>query len=242
MNDTAAVPLTPAPLFSWRRELALMISMVLTCAGSWLLVGWYNGRGTGPLMIAGLVLYVSSLLAVGSRRRWKAARVGIKVRKRWRFSMAELILIVTGLVAWFGLFAADHRQSLQVGREREKFSALAAPLLGPEGRLSSNSDGTISVSICDRSFDDDRLRRLADLIHQKDADSSVLSLMFGTGAKTAGSPPRWPGVTDRSVDLIIRWNQLEWMSIAGTDITRPAREKLMSLPALNEVSRGWLQD
>jgi hypothetical protein len=237
----AAVPHTPAPLFSWRRELALWFAMVLAWTIPHLLIGWYNGRGPRPLLIAGFVLWVSSIMAMGAHRRWKAARSGRSVDKRWRFSTAELFLIVTGIVAWVGFAAADHRDSLHVYRQREKFSALAAPILGPEGRLGFDSHGDISITICDRSFDDDRLGRLAELIRRKDADANVRSLMFGSGTRTAGTPPRWPGVTDRSVDCILRWKQLEWLFIEGTAITRSKHEDLLELPALHEASRTSLQ-
>lgn len=214
--------------------------MVLAVTTPSLLIGWYNGRDARPLQIAGLALYFTSIFAAGAHRRWKAAHDGASVKKRWRFSMAELILIVTGIVAWVGFSAADHRQSQQVQREREKLSTLAAPILGPEGRLGFESNGDVSIAIIDRSFNDDRLAALASLIEGHDDACSVQSLMFGTTAKTAGAPLRWPGVTDSSVDLILQWNRLEWLFIEGTDITPAARQKLIALPALHEVSRNSL--
>jgi hypothetical protein len=66
--------------------------------------------------------------------------------------------------------------------------------------------------------------------------------MFGTGSKTAGTPPKWPGVTDRSVPFILQWDRLEWLFIEGTAISAASREKLLTLPDLNEISPQSLAD
>lgn len=215
--------------------------MALAWTISSLLVGWYNGRGARPLFLAGMVAWYTSFMIIGARRRWKAARDGTTAGGRLQFSMAELFLIVTGIVALVGFLAAEHRQSLSVHREREKFSALAAPILGPGGRLGFESSGEMTIIICDRSFDDDRLGRLASIISQKEGGAVVKSLVFGSRANSIGAPS-WPGVTDRSLDVIVRWKQLEWLFIEGTAITPAGRQRLLTLPALNETSRNSLQD
>jgi len=138
---------------------------------------------------------------------------------------------------WIGFSAADYRESQRVQRERERMQALAAEILGVEGRLDFDSDGSVTIIVCDRSFDDERLSSMAALIGKWDADSKVRQLMFGSGSKTAGTPPKLPGVTDDSVGLILQWDRLEWLFIEGTAISSVGREKLLKLPQLNEFTR-----
>jgi hypothetical protein len=216
--------------------------MVAACTAPQILLGWYNGRGPRLFHIAGFVGWMTAFLIMGARRRWlKAYRAGY-IPSRWRFSAAELLLMFTGAIFFLGFNAADYRQSQLVHREREQLQALATPALGPEGRLDLEPDGTLQITICDRSFDDQRLQALAELIRERKADADVRRLMFGTGTKTAGTPPRWPGVTDQSVETILQWNQLEWLFIEGTSITAAKREQLLTLPELNELSRETLRE
>jgi hypothetical protein len=216
--------------------------MVAACTAPQLLVGWYNGRGPRLFFIGGFVGLMTAFMIMGARRRWQKAYRADYVPSRWRFSAAELLLMFTGAIFYLGFTAADYRQSQLIHREREQFQALAAPALGPEGRLGFDSDGALHITICDRSFDDKRLRSLAALIRERKADADVRRLWFGSGAKTARTPPRWPGVTDQSVEVFLRWNQLEWLFIEGTAITAAKREQLLMLPELNELSRESLRE
>ena len=59
--------------------------------------------------------------------------------------------------------------------------------------------------------------------------------------KTGGTPPVWPGVTDRRVDLLLEWDELEWLSVDGTAISADGRERLLTLPQLNDSSRNGLK-
>jgi hypothetical protein len=230
----------PAPTFSWRREIALWLAIVTAISAPQVLMGWYSGRGLRPLHIVGLMFWLSAALLLGAWRRWRRARGEVVAPSRWRFSTGELLLLFTGAVLWIGFSAADYRESLRVQQERERMQALAAEVLGPEGRLGFDSDGSVSVTVCDRSFDDKRFESLAELIREWDADSKVQRLMFGSGIMTQGTPPRWSGVTDVSVPLILRWDGLEWLFIEGTAISPTSREKLRRLPDLNEITRDSL--
>jgi hypothetical protein len=236
MHDAAPLPhAVPLP-FSWRRDVALWAGMILALTVSNILTGWYNGRGTRPWMLAALRGWFTTAMIVGARRRWKLARDGTSSGRRFQVSMAEFLLLATGSVAFVGFTAAEHRASSRVFRERERVSALAAPILGPAGRLGYEPNGDITISICDRTFDDDRLDKLASLISQEMKDApAVTRLMFGSRPNSNGAP-RWPGVTDRSVEVILRWNRLEWLFIYGTAISADGCQELKTLPALNEHS------
>jgi hypothetical protein len=206
-----------------------------------LLISWYRGREARPLLLVGVLLWISSIMAMGAHRRWKAAHQRESPQTPWRFSTAELLLMFTGAIAFLGFMGADYRQSLHVQREQSRLREVAAPLLGPDGRLDFDAAGRVSIVVCDRSFCDARLTQLAALIAEQDQAATVTSLMFGSSANTSVSPPRWPGVTDRSVDLILQWDQLEWLFIEGTDLTHAARQRLSALPRLHETSQRMLR-
>jgi hypothetical protein len=226
-----------ATTFSWRREIAMWVAIVAAIAVPQVLMGWYSGRGLRPLHLAGLIFWLSAALALGGWRRWRRARGEEVATSRWRFSTGELMLLFTGAILWIGFSAADYQQSQRAQQERERMQARAAEVLGVEGRLGFDSDGSISITVCDRSFDDKRLRSLAALIREWNAESRVRRLMFGSGIKTQGTQPNWAGVTDQSIDLILRWNGLEWLFIEGTAISPAGREKLLTLPDLNDFTR-----
>jgi hypothetical protein len=229
-----------APTFSWRREVALWSAMVTVITAPHAVVGWYSGHGPRALHIVGLIFWLSAALLLGAWRRWRRAQGEEVATSRWRFSTGELLLLFSGAILWIGFSAADYRESQRVHREPERMQARAAEVLGIEGRLGFDSDGSMSITVCDRSFDDKRLRSLAALISGWDADSKVRRLMFGSGIKTQGTRPRWPGVTNQSVDLILQWDGLEWLFIEGTAITPAGQEKLLRLPDLNEITRDSL--
>jgi hypothetical protein len=206
-----------------------------------LLISWYRGREARPLLLVGALVWITSIMAMGAHRRWKAARQGETARRGWRFSIAELLLIFTGAIAFLGFTGADYRQSLQVQREQARLRELAAPILGVDGRLEFDSRGRISIIVCDRTFDDARLARLASLVAARGQAAAVTALMFGTSAGASGSPARWPGITDRSAGVILQWNQLELLFIDGTGLTQAARRRLSALPRLYEASRRSLR-
>jgi hypothetical protein len=73
------------------------------------------------------------------------------------------------------------------------------------------------------------------------SDATINSLSFGSGRTTVGTPAAWPGITDRSVPLILKWDELEWLSVFGTSISDEGCEQLLTLPRLNEFSREQLE-
>jgi hypothetical protein len=206
-----------------------------------LLIGWFNGRGFRPLALAGTVFWIMTALALGARRRWIKAQRPELTLELWRFSFLELLVLVTGLTLFIGFTIADHHESARVLRERSAFRSCVETLLGVDGRIDFDIDGSLMISVCDRSFDDARLVKLAEKIDDWNPNIEVSRITFGTGMKSGGTPPAWPGVTDRSVDLLLEWDELEWLSVDGTAIGADGRERLLTLPQLNDFSRGELE-
>lgn len=226
---------------SWRRELIIGMVICATLIGAQLLIGWYNGRGLRPLMLAGLLFWVMTTFALGARRRRMKAQRPSSTWKPWRFSFLEMLALFTGLTLFIGLSIADYHETARLFRERSAFRSNAETLLGLDGQVGFDVDGSLMISACDRSFDDARLVKLAQMIEDWSPNVSVSRFSFGTGMKTGGTPPVWPGVTDRSVDLLLEWDELEWLSVYGTVISAEGRERLLTLPRLNDLSRNGLK-
>jgi hypothetical protein len=226
--------------FSWRRELLQAVAMVTAFVGVSFLTSWYMGRDIRPLMLAGFLLYMTAAFALGMRRRWRNAKHPQTSADRGKFSLAELLIFVTGLAFFIGLSAADHLKAQQFWREREQLQVDVASVLGADGRITFQPDGSLQIAICDRTFDDARLARLAEMISQRKSDTNISGIMFGSGANTNSTPPVWPGITDQSIALLIEWRELEMLSVYGTAISDNGREQLRSLPHLNEPSRWML--
>jgi hypothetical protein len=215
--------------------------MVAALTAAHLLIGWFNGRGFRPLALAGTVFWIMTALALGARRRWIKERRPELTLEPWRFSFLELLVLVTGLTLFIGFTIADHHESARVLRERSAFRSCVETLLGVDGRIDFDIDGSLMISVCDRSFDDARLVKLAEKIDDWNPNIEVSRITFGTGMKSGGTPPAWPGVTDRSVDLLLEWDGLEWLSVYGTAISADGRERLLTLPRLNDFSRDGLK-
>ena len=227
--------------FNWRSQALFALAMVAALTAAHLLVGWFNGRGVRPLALAGFVFWITTAFALGSRRRWLKARRPELTLKPWRFSFLELLVLVTGLTLFIGFTIADHHETARVLREHSAFRSSVETLLGVDGRIDFDVDGSLMISVCDRSFDDARLVKLAEKIDDWNQNVSVSRITFGTGMKTGGTPPVWLGVTDRSVDLLLEWDELEWLSLYGTAISADGRERLLTLPRLNDFSRDGLK-
>ena len=227
--------------FPWRRLLFAFIAVASATTASHLLVGWYNGRGLRPLALAGIVFWITTAVTLGLRRHWLNQRQPELTGRRWKFSTVDLLILVTGLTLFVGFSATEHLESKRLQREQKQLQAQAADVLGPDGRIGFESDGSVTISICDRSFDDDRLGTLAQMIEDWNQDAGVSRLSFGTGMKTGGTPPVWPGVTDRSVDLLLKWDELEWLSVDGAAISDDGHKRLRTLPRLNDLSRRGLE-
>lgn len=226
--------------FSWRRELFLAAMMVVVIIASSFITSWYTGRDIRPLMLTGMILYMTTAFALGMRRRWKNARHPQAATSVRKFSLTELLLFVTGLALFVGLLAADRLESQRFQRERAQFQATAANMLGPDGRITFMPDDSLQIAVCARTFDDERFTRLAEMISHWNADTKISGVMFGTGANTNSTPPVWPGFTDQSIAQLMQWKELELLSVHGTAISAAGREQLRSLPLLNEVSQRQL--
>jgi len=226
---------------TWRRELVTGILIFTTITGAHLLIGWYNGRGLRPFALAGFVFWIMTAFALGARRRWIKVHRPELTLKPWRFSFLELLVLVTGLTLFIGFSIADYHESARVLREHSAFRSSVETLLGLDGRIDFDVDGSLMISVCDRSFDDARLVKLAEKIDDWNPNIRISRITFGTGMKTGGTPPVWPGVTDRSVDWLLEWDELEWLSVYGTAISVDGRKRLLTLPRLNDISRDGLK-
>lgn len=238
--DDKGTPPSDLP-FNWRAQALFALAMVAALTAAHLLVGWYNGRGFRPFALAGFVFWITTAFALGSRRRWIKARRPELALKAWRFSFLELLVLFTGLTLFLGFTIADHHETARVLREQAAFRSSVETLLGVDGRIDFDADGRLMISVCDRSFDDARLVKLAEKIDDWNPNVGVSRITFGTGMKTGGTPPVWPGVTDRSVDLLLEWDELEWLSVYGTAISADGRKRLLTLPRLNDFSRSGLE-
>lgn len=115
-------------------------------------------------------------------------------------------------------------------------------LLGPDGRASFSPDGGVTITFCDRTFDDDRLAKLAKVIESEGLNDNVVGFLCGSGNKTGGSAAAWPGLTDASLPLILRWKGLELLVVANSAISGDGKAQLRELPHLNEVSLFGLRE
>jgi hypothetical protein len=226
---------------SWRRELVIGMLIFTMLTGIYLLIGWYNGRGLRPFAVAGFLSWMATTFALSVRRRWIKLRHPELASRSLRFSFLELLVLVTGLTLFIGFTIADYHESARVLRERSALRSNAETLLGLDGHLGFDADGSLTIAVCDRSFDDARLVKLVQMIDDWHQNVGVSRFNFGTSMKTGGTPPVWPGVTDRSVDLLLEWDELEWLSVDGTAISADGRERLLTLPQLNDFSRNGLK-
>lgn len=227
--------------FDWRSQALLSVVMIAAITVTHLLIGWYNGRGIRPFALAGMAFWLTTVFALGSRRRWIKARRPELALRPWRFSFVELLVVFTGLTLLIGLSITDRQESLKVRREQATLQSSATKLLGLDGRIDFDADGSLMISICDRSFDDARFVTLVQMIDDWNKNAGVSRITFGTGINTSGMPPVWLGVTDRSIDLLLKYDELEWLSVYGTAISADGRERLLTLPRLNDFSRNGLK-
>lgn len=226
--------------FSWQKELLLATAMVISIIASSLASSWYTGRDIRPWTLAGLLLVMSVAFTLGVRRRWRNTRYPQMSTGATSFSLAELLIYVSALAIFLGFLELDRPAAQQFQRERDELQAAAAGVLGPDGRILFMPDGSLHVAICDRTFDDARLARLAEVIDQWKAGAQISELGFGSGANTNNIPPVWPGITDQSIPLLMQWQELELLSVYGTAISENGREQLRTLPRLNRLSQHML--
>ena len=229
---------TPYP---WRRQVLICSAIALMFLVSHLLVGWFNGRGLRLWSFLGFLAFTMSAIAVAFRRRWIYERRPELAAKRLKFSTVDLLILVTGMTLFVGFTAADQLDLLRAQRNRERLQAEAASVLGPDGWVGFEPDWSVSLTICDRTFDDERLVELAAMVRSWHPDVKVNRLMFASGRTTGATPAAWPGVTDQSVPLMLEWDDLEWLSVDGTSISDAGREELLTLPRLNDFSRQQLE-
>lgn len=225
--------------FSWRRELfyaTLMVAIICAVFFS----SWNRDRDPRPLILVGMLLYMIVAFALGTRRRWFNAKHPELARSPVRFSLAELLVFATAFAVFSGFLSADLLKPQQIRREHEKLQAATAGVLGPDGQITHEPDGSLQIAICDRTFDDARLARLVEVIFQWEADTKISGVMFGSGANTKNTPPAWPGITDQSVPLLMQWQELKMLSVFGTAISQEGREQLRKLPHLDPRSRAAL--
>ena len=124
----------------------------------------------------------------------------------------------------------------------KELQVAVARILGSDGRIHFEPDGSLGIAICDRTFDDARLAQLAKMIFQWKADTKISRVLFGSGINTNNTPPVWPGITDQTIPLLMQWQELELLSVYGTAISATGREQLQSLPHLNEYSQRMLDE
>ena len=227
---------TPDARFSWKSEVAFVLVLVCSVSVGQFAMAWWSGRQVRPFQLIGVTAYLSVFAGLGARRRWTNARAGGVATPWYRFSMAELLIIVTGFALLSGFGAADYAERTRTQRERQRLTSLAAAYLGPDGRLGFNSNGEVTITVCDRTFDDQRFASIAALIDEANLGDRVCWLLFGTGANTAGTPAIWPGFTDQSIDILLDWNNLRWLSLHGTSITPEGRDRLSRLQALEKFN------
>ncbi len=177
---------------------------------------------------------------MGLMRRRKRKKETDAAFRWYRFSLAELFVIATGLAVFLGFLGADFSQRHADNRQRERLQATTAPVLGPDGQISHQPDGALLISVCDRSFDDQRLIQLARLLNNQSEDYRIYGLLFGSGMQTSSTPPKWPGITDASVPTLLQWEDMEMLLLGGTSITAEGRKRLAELEALDELSRKQL--
>ena len=234
-TDAASTP------YPWRRQVLICSAIALMFLVSHLLVGWFNGRGLRLWSYLGFLAFTMSAIVVAFRQRWIYERRPELAAKRLKFSTVDLLILVTGMTLFVGFTAADQLELGREHRERERLKAQAASVLGPDGWIGFEADGSVNIAICDRTFDDARLAKLAAMLRGWRPPAKVGRLMFASGQTTGRTPAAWPGVTDRSVPLMLEWNDLEWLSVHGTSISDAGREELLTLPRLNDFSREQLE-
>lgn len=210
-----------------------------------LAMSWWLEMEVRPLQIGGTFLWLLAVWGVVLRRRRTKERNPDDPHFRWyRFSLFEIFIVATGGILFFGLNTADYRQRLELHYEQVRLQTAAEDILGPDGSLGFGGDGpgTLSLTICDRSFDDQRLMKLMDLIqdHLETNRIAITGIMFGTSALTTGTPPEWPGITDASLDMILGWQELKTLSVYGTGITIEGQKRLLKLPDLEEWVRTMI--
>ena len=189
------------------------------------------------LILGQMVLFLTMMALMWRRRHRKATDASF----RWhRFSLAEVFVMATGLAVFMGLSGADRNQRRAELQHRKQLEKTALSILGPDGRLSFDSTGSMSIAICDRTFDDMRLVELAELIRDDANPKEVCAVQFATSAATAATPAQWPGITDKSVEILLQWQGIEMLSIDGTGISAEGRIRLLSLGELKEWSRKAL--
>ncbi|MCA9231360.1 MAG: hypothetical protein KDA57_11950 [Planctomycetales bacterium] len=184
------------------------------------------------------MIWLLTVMGLGWRRRLK--KESDSTYRWYRFSLAEMFVIATGLAFFVGFSGAEYNQRRAEFRRHEQLQQKVSQVLGPEGRLDFESDGSLAITVCDRTFDDKRLAELANLIHDDAKSKGVSRVLFGTGLRTAGTPPKWPGITDTSVSLLLQWQDIELLSIEGTDISSEGQRQLLKLEKLDEWSRKVL--
>ncbi len=200
---------------------------------------WWLGQKIRPLLLVGQMIWILTIMGLVWWRKLKKQADG---SFRWyRFSLAELFVIATGLAVSMGLSGADYSQRRAEFRHREQLQQKVAHILGPDGYLGFGSDGSLTISVCDRTFDDKRLAELANLIHDDAQSNGVSWVLFGTGSRTAGTPPKWPGITDNSVRLLLQWQDIKLLSVEGTNISTKGQRQLLKLEKLDHPSRTALK-
>lgn len=226
--------------FSWRRNLFLYIAVTGALAPALVFVGWYRHGGLRLLTLAEFVFAMTVAFAIDSRRRWRKARRPEMTAGSARLSLGGLLILISGLTLFFGLIAAEYQVYQRFRDEVHQLQTNVVKLLGPDGEFGSLTDGSITLLICDRSFDDDRFAKVARLISDWKPDAEISQVIFSSGPATNDTPPAWSGVTDRSVELLLGWRELKWLSVDGSAISAEGRQKLLTLAQLDEISRQGL--
>ncbi len=226
---------------SWHGWLVRFLVVCCVWVAMSLVSSWWFEREVRPLLLAGQIAWLSTVMGLLLRRKLIKEREPNNTQFRWyQFSLAEMLVLVTGLALFLFFQAADDSQRRSTLRQREQLQTVVSKVLGPEGRLGFEKDGSLLISVCDRSFDDQRFAELESLIRDYVESNGVSIVLFGTGPRTMGTPPRWPGVTDASVDILLQWQDIKMLSIQGANITPEGRKRLLGLEKLDETSQAIL--
>ena len=219
----------------WRSVSAFLLAFCCIFVAARFVPAWWSGQKMRPLLLTGQMIWMLTIMGLMWRRKLKL--VSDASFQWYQFSLAEMFVIATGLAIFMGLSGADYSQQRAKSRHREQLQMMVSQVLGPEGRLGFESDDSLTISVCDRTFDDQRLTELANLIHDDAESNGVSRVLFGTGPLTAGMARKWPGITDASVETLLRWRSLTMLVIEGASITAEGRKRLLKLKELDELSQ-----
>lgn len=219
--------------YPWSESFVRAAIMLSTLAIASIGVTWIIGTKFHLYSLICMAAYMLTIFAIGSRRRWKNSLQSDQSKSPWyRFSIIELLILCTGIAFVFNFAKMEMIEHSSSNTWQQKVSIEAVEYLGIDGRFHFDSNGDINIAICDRGFDDARLREVADFIAQQNLQEHIHSVTFGTGVKTMGTPASWIGITDRSVNCLLQWHKLKVLMLHGTAITLEGKEQLSQIDSL----------